>query len=84
MHRLEITRLARKQIDALPKSVASRVESAIVELADNPRPAGSLKMKDRKDTWRIRVGRYRVVYEIHDEVLVVIIVRVAHRRDVYR
>lgn len=84
MHRLEITRLARKQIEALPKSVAARVESAIAALADDPRPAGSLKLKDREHTWRIRVGRYRIVYEVHDDVLVVIIIRVAHRRDVYR
>lgn len=84
MHRLEITRLARKQLEALPRAAQSRIESAIASLAGQPRPPGSLKLKDRQDTWRTRVGAYRVIYEIHDDVLVVIVIRVAHRKDAYR
>jgi mRNA interferase RelE/StbE len=84
VHRLEITRLARKQIDALPRTVQRRIDCAIEALVGNPRPSGSLKLTDRENTWRIRVGQYRVVYEVHDDVLIVVIVRVAHRRDAYR
>jgi mRNA interferase RelE/StbE len=56
---------------------------AIGQLADNPRPVGCKKLKGMS-AWRIRVGDYRVVYEIHDDVLVVLVVRVAHRREVYK
>lgn len=84
MHRLEITRLARKQLDALPRTVQPRIEAAISSLAGQPHPPGSLKLKDREGTWRIRVGHYRIIYEIHDEALIIIVIRVAHRRDAYR
>lgn len=84
MHRLEITRAAGKQLDRLPGAAASRVQAAIQGLAKNPRPSGSVKMSDMPKAWRIRVGEYRVIYDIHDEVLRVIIIRIGHRRDVYR
>jgi mRNA interferase RelE/StbE len=84
VHRLEITRLARKQIDRLPAAIASRVTSAIQSLARDPRPRGCVKLEGRADTWRIRVSDYRVVYEVRDKALVVIVIRVAYRRDVYR
>ena len=84
MHRLEITRKARQQLERLPSQARSRVETAIQRLAANPRPPGSIKMADMKNGWRIRVGTYRVIYEVHDDVLVVVIIRVGHRRDVYR
>jgi mRNA interferase RelE/StbE len=56
---------------------------AIDKLPDNPRPSGCRKLKGA-DVYRIRVGDYRVVYEIHDDVLIVLVVRVAHRSEVYK
>jgi mRNA interferase RelE/StbE len=56
---------------------------AIRNLSANPRPAGCKKLKGL-DAWRIRVGDYRVIYEIHDDVLVVLVIRVAHRGEVYK
>ena len=53
-------------------------------LADNPRPRGVEKLEGRENRYRIRVGDYRVIYEIHDEVLLVLVVRIGHRREVYR
>jgi mRNA interferase RelE/StbE len=53
-------------------------------LIQNPRPPGVLKMSGADNLWRIRIGDYRVVYEIHDERLIVLVLRVAHRKDVYR
>ncbi len=61
-----------------------RITDAIETLADDPRPAGCAKLAGDDDFWRIRVGQYRVVYQIEDDRLIVLVVRVAHRRDVYR
>jgi mRNA interferase RelE/StbE len=74
---------ADKQIDALQADFRDKVIAAIEKLSDNPRPAGCRKLKGW-GAWRIRVGDYRVVYEIRDDVLVVLVVRIAHRREVYR
>ena len=67
------------QTCALPIFIA-----AIDELAQNPRPAGCAKLVGTANDWRIRVGDYRIIYEIHDTRLIVLVVRVAHRREVYR
>ncbi|MGA2401072.1 MAG: type II toxin-antitoxin system RelE/ParE family toxin [Syntrophobacteraceae bacterium] len=56
---------------------------AVRSLADDPRPAGVRKLTGR-EAWRIRVGDYRIVYEIHDDALVLLVVAIGHRRDVYR
>jgi mRNA interferase RelE/StbE len=84
VHRLEITRLARRQIDRLPATIASRIISAIQSLAQEPRPRGCAKLEGRAHTWRIRVGEFRVIYEIRGKELVIVVIRVAHRREVYR
>jgi mRNA interferase RelE/StbE len=79
-HSIEFKISARKQIASLPQVHANRITKAAMALANNPRPSGCKKLKDR-EAWRIRVGDYRVIYEIHDDVLVVLVVRVAHRRE---
>ena len=53
-------------------------------LAHDPRPTGVVKLAGDENLWRIRIGNYRVVYEIHDDRLMVLVLRVAHRKDVYR
>jgi mRNA interferase RelE/StbE len=70
-------------MERLPAEVYDRLDSAILALADEPRPAGCVKLKGRED-WRIRVGDYRIVYGIDDEQRIVEVLNVAHRRDVYR
>ncbi len=76
--------MAARDIRKLPRPMPSRVKAAISALAEEPRPHGSLKLSDREATWRIRVGDYRVLYEIHDDRLLVLVIRVRHRREVYR
>ena len=61
-----------------------RLRPRIDALETNPRPPGAKKLAGQEDLWRIRVGDYRVVYEIHDRILVVLTVRIAHRREAYR
>ncbi|RPI64088.1 MAG: type II toxin-antitoxin system RelE/ParE family toxin [Planctomycetaceae bacterium] len=83
-YRLEIKESARKQIIRLAKPDQRRVMAAIADLAETPRPDGVRKIVGADNAYRIRVGDYRIVYEIHDRVLTVYIVRVGHRKDVYR
>jgi mRNA interferase RelE/StbE len=83
-YRLRIKDSARKHIARLPKSDQRRVMAAIADLADTPRPEGVRKIGGADNAYRIRVGDYRVVYEIIDRIVTVYIVRVAHRKDVYR
>ena len=83
-YRVEIKPQAEKSLGRLPNPQRRRVALAIDDLARNPRPAGCAKIIGAQDAYRIRVGDYRVVYEIEDRVLVVYVVRVGHRKDVYR
>ncbi|MGD9857553.1 MAG: type II toxin-antitoxin system RelE/ParE family toxin [Planctomycetaceae bacterium] len=83
-YRVELKPRADKELRALPQSVQLRVVRALRDLSENPRPAGVKKLAGETDLYRIRVGDYRVVYQIQDERLLVLVVRVAHRRDVYR
>jgi mRNA interferase RelE/StbE len=77
-----ILRRAQKELAALPANGYSRVKSAILSLEDEPRPKTCKKLVGR-DGWRIRVGDYRVIYEIDDEARIVVVLHIGHRRDVY-
>ena len=79
---IEISETARKQLSKLPNSIAERIEEKLLDLEDNPRPVGNIKLKGR-DAHRMRVGDYRAIYTISDNILKVIVVKVAHRREVY-
>jgi len=83
-YRVEIARRALKSIQALPKKEQQRVRAAIELLADTPRPPGCVALKGERSAYRVRVRDYRVVYEIHDARLLIQVVRVGHRRQVYR
>ncbi|MFL6276507.1 MAG: type II toxin-antitoxin system RelE family toxin [Blastocatellia bacterium] len=77
-----LTRAARRDLAALPKSVFKRADSKIRSLAHHPLPPGSKKLQG--NLFRIRVGDYRIVYQIESDQIVIVIVRVRHRREVYR
>lgn len=74
---------AAKQLSKLDKPVAKRISKAISGLAQHPRPAGSKKLAG-VDAWRIRIGDWRVIYQIQDQRLIVLVVRIGHRREVYQ
>jgi mRNA interferase RelE/StbE len=80
---LTILRRAQKELSALPQDAYIRVRDAIRKLAEEPRPDGSKKLAGRTG-WRIRVGSYRVIYEIDDPNHLITIMHIGHRRDVYR
>ncbi|HEY3303266.1 MAG TPA: type II toxin-antitoxin system RelE/ParE family toxin [Candidatus Binatia bacterium] len=83
-YRLYLRPAAEKDLQWLPREVASRVERAINRLCDEPRPRGSKKLSGYENEWRVRVGDYRILYTIDDAKKEVRIARVAHRREVYR
>jgi mRNA interferase RelE/StbE len=83
-YELIIKPTAEKSLDKVPLPTRRHIVAALKELRSNPRPPGVVKLAGDKNLWRIRVGNYRVVYEIHDDRLIVFVLRVAHRKDVYR
>lgn len=74
----------KKDLRSLPHQDVARVVQAVGELAENPQPQGSQKLFGSERTYRIRVGDYRVIYEIFSDPAVVEVQRVRHRKDVYR
>jgi len=81
LYRIEYERSARKELAALPRPAQRRVVDAIEALGNDPRPAGSRKIAGTQNGYRIRVGGYRVLYEVRDQVLIIVIVRVAKRDE---
>ncbi len=81
---IEFSHRAAKAYRALPEDVRRRIEPRIDALAENPRPRGARKIEGEEAAYRVRVGDYRIVYEVHDRVWTVIVMNVGHRRDVYR
>ena len=77
-----ILRRAQRELANLPRDAYSRVRDAIQALSENPRPRAGLKLTGR-DGWRIRVGTYRVIYDINDSERTMTILHIGHRRDVY-
>lgn len=76
--------LALRQLEKLPRDVQKRLGAKIESLRDCPFPAGCKKMAGLPDTWRIRAGDYRVVYQVHLGILLVLVLTVGHRKEVYR
>jgi mRNA interferase RelE/StbE len=73
---------AQKQLNKLPNAIATRIEDKMMDLGEDPRPPGCKKLKGR-EAYRIRIGDYRVIYEINDGRLIVTVITIGHRREVY-
>jgi len=83
-HTVVITRSPQKALDRLESDMYARITRKLEELEDNPRPMGVEKLSGREDLYRVRVGDWRIVYAIQDQKLIILVVKVAHRREVYR
>jgi len=79
-----LEKAAETDLKRLPTTTFHRIIPQIRALAENPRPSGCRKLTGSKNDWRIRIGDYRVIYEIDEKVKAVRIMRVRHRREVYR
>lgn len=82
-YKISILRKTQKQLAKIPASDYKKVKQAILDLAQDPRPPGSKKLKGRPG-WRIRQGDFRVIYEIQDDQLIIIVLEVGNRRDIYK
>lgn len=83
-YKVEWATAAARQFRQLPPHVQQRLRPIINRLANDPRPSGATALQGHPGALRIRAADYRVIYEVHDDVLLVLVVRVAHRREVYR
>ena len=84
MYDVLLERHAERDLKPLPAIAFRRIIAAIQLLADDPRPAGCKKLVGSQRDWRIRIGEYRVLFEIDDTEQIVRVMRVRHRRDAYR
>ncbi len=84
MYEVYLERSAENDLKRLPTSTLDRIVHQIKTLARNPRPSGCRKITGSKNDWRIRIGDYRVLYEIDEKARVLRIMRVRHRREAYR
>lgn len=82
MYQLLIEKRVQKQLERIPEPDYSKIKKSILDLAKNPRPVGCKKLKGR-DGFRIRQGNYRIIYEVKDHILTVLIVAAGHRKDIY-
>lgn len=82
-YRVDFTTAAARQVKKLPRPARDRVLDAVDDLGEDPRPHGAKKLVGEDTAWRIRVGDYRVIYDIFDEELTVTVIRAAHRREVH-
>ncbi len=83
MYRVELLPSAAKELAKLDRPTQRRVAAAIDRLVEAPRD-GAVKLRGSDDIWRVRIGHYRILYQVEDAALLVLIIRVAHRREAYR
>ncbi len=81
---IEISPAAVRQLRKLDRPAQRRIQAAIELLATEPRPSGATKLVGGDGEWRVRTGDYRIVYEVHDGVLLVLVIAVGHRREIYQ
>ena len=84
IYKIVFKKSAEKELQTLSHDVIAKMRKAILSLERNPFPNGSKKLKGRKDDYRIRVGNYRIVYQVKKEVLIVYVIKIGHRKDIYQ
>ena len=83
IYSVSLSPAAARQLRKFAPDIKRRIQAAIELLAENPRPPAATRLVGGTGEWRVRTGDYRVIYEIHDGELLVLVLRVAHRREVY-
>ena len=83
-YRIEWKNSAKKELRKLDRTVIPKIVAAVESLATTPHPEGHKKLQGSEHTYRIRIGDYRVVYSIEDQVLLIEIVKVGHRKNIYK
>lgn len=80
---IQINRKSQKALSEIPINYQDKIIEMIYALANNPYPHGCKKLSGR-EAWRIRIGNYRVIYEINESVLIILVVKIGHRKDIYK
>lgn len=83
-YKIEIAKSAEKSLYKIPKAYLVKIIDALKALATNPYPSGCKKLTGEEQTYRIRVGSYRIIYEIFDNLILIKVLKIGHRKDVYR
>jgi len=82
-YKVTIAPAAERQLRKLDPQARRRIHAAIELLSENPRPPKAIQLVGGAGEWRVRTGDYRIIYEIHDDHLIVLVLRVGHRREIY-
>ncbi len=83
-YRIEFKPSAAKELAALPREIQRRIGRAIDRLRDDPTPPGSKRLQGHRNLWRIRVGDYRIIYRVQKKQVLILVLRIRHRGDVYK
>jgi mRNA interferase RelE/StbE len=83
-YRIEFLKTAKKELAKLPQQIQKRIAAKIDTLLLDPYPSDSKKLKNGNGRFRIRVGDYRIIYRLEDDQLVILVIKIGHRRDVYK
>ncbi len=83
-YRIEFKKSAKKELDRLHTPEFQKISDAIDGLGNNPHPTSSKKLVGSESKYRIRVGSFRIIYEIKNKILVIFVIKVGHRKDIYR
>jgi mRNA interferase RelE/StbE len=84
IYQITFSHAAYRQLDDLPKPDQRRIQERVDRLSTNPRPPAAKAIKGGRGILRIRVGDYRIIYKVEDDLLVILVIRIGHRREVYR
>lgn len=84
MYKIEWKQSAKKELKKLKKAVIPRIIKAVESLSINPHPTGSRKLQGSEHLYRVRLGDYRIVYSVENKILLIEIIRIGHRKDIYR
>ena len=83
-YRIELTKTAARDLASVPKPMLKRLDACILGLENDPLPPGVKKLKNSYGLYRVRVSDYRIIYSIEQDILTILIVKIGHRREVYR
>ncbi|OYD96773.1 type II toxin-antitoxin system mRNA interferase toxin, RelE/StbE family [Nostoc sp. 'Peltigera membranacea cyanobiont' 210A] len=83
-YEVKFSKGAKKQFRKLPLDIQERIQTKINDLAIEPRPNGVKKLQGDDNSYRVRVGDYRVIYELNDDVLIVTVIKIGHRSEIYK
>ncbi|HSH31764.1 MAG TPA: type II toxin-antitoxin system RelE/ParE family toxin [Candidatus Saccharimonadales bacterium] len=84
MYVITYRRSVKKELEKLGQASRTAIVKKILSLAADPRPAGCRKLRESQDLYRIRYGNYRIIYQIQDKTLIIVIIKVGHRKEIYR